>query len=113
MNKNAKNILTLFLSCLLIVSCKTVDLERQAEPEISGDASLKSVEDEKERNEKEMHEYLIQEELKVQDIAPTVVYVEKPVYVPASDKKENAKRVAGIDAARASQESATIIPENY
>ena len=80
MNKNAKNILTLFLSCLLFVSCKTVDLERQAEPEISGDASLKSVEDEKERNESEMHEYLIQEELKVQDIAPTVVYVEKPVY---------------------------------
>ena len=113
MNKNAKNILTLFLSCLLIVSCKTVDLERQAEPEISGDQSLKSVEDEKERNESEMHEYLIQEELKVQDIAPTVVYVEKPVYVPASDKKESTKRLAGIDAARASQESATIIPENY
>lgn len=113
MDKNAKNILTLFMASLLFVSCKTVDLERQTEPRISGDESLKSAEDEKERNEKEMHEYLIQEELKVQDIAPTVVYVEKPVYVPASDKKESAKRVAGIDAARASQERATIVPENY
>lgn len=113
MNGNAKNILTLFAAGLLFFSCKTLDLEKQVKPEISGDESLKSIEDEKERNEKELHEYLIQEELKVQDIAPTVVYVEKPVYVPASDRKENAKRVTGIDAARASQERATIVPENY
>lgn len=115
MNKTARNILTLFTAgfLLLVVSCQTVDLEKQAEPETSGDGSIKSVEDEKERNENEMHEYLIQEEVKVQDIAPTVVYVEKPVYVPANDKKESEKRVSGLDAAKASQEKSTIKPEGY
>jgi len=113
MEKFAKNILTLFTAGLLFVSCQTVDLEKQVEPEASGDETLKSLDEEKERNEAEMHEYLIQEEVKVQDIEPIVVYIEKPVYVPADSKKEIEKKIVGIDAAKASQEKSTIKPENY
>ncbi|MCM1322211.1 MAG: TrbG/VirB9 family P-type conjugative transfer protein [Bacteroides sp.] len=115
MKKNVKNISIVFTVNLLFVfvSCQTVDLEKQIEPKISGDETLKSLENEKERNEEEMHEYFIQEEVKVQDIAPTVVYIEKPVYVPFGTGKEREKKDTGIEASKASLEKATIKPENY
>ena len=110
-----KKIYILFGIILLSVisGCKTVDLEKTSTPVAEGDDTLHSLEAEEERNEEELHEYLIQEELKVQDIEPTVVYIEKPVYVPYDNGKADVKRTQGIEAAKASIEKSTIKPENY
>ena len=55
----------------------------------------------------------LKEELKVQDIEPIVVYVEKPVYVPYNNVKSEIKKIQGIDAAKESVEKSTIKPEHY
>lgn len=103
---------TVFL--LVIFGCKSVDLEKSSLPNIEGDESFESLEDEKNQNKKEMHEYLVQEELKVQDIEPTVVYIEKPVYVPYSDGKNYLEeKKQGVAAAKESLKKAVIKPENY
>lgn len=99
---------------VLFFGCKTVDLEKEIEPEVTKDVSLKSIDDEIEQNEKELKKYLIEEEMKVQDIEPIVVYVEKPVYVsekfnPITEKE----RVKGTAAAKQSEKQATIKPENF
>ena len=99
---------------LMFIGCKTVDLEKMAEPRFEGDKTLQSLSEEEERNEKEMHDLLVAEEMKVQDIEQTVVYVEKPVYIPeskASDK--DFKRLSGFDAAKDSIKIATKKPEHY
>lgn len=102
------------LTITMLAGCKTVDLEKVSLPETETEEVYKSLEDEKEQNEKEMHDFLVQEELKVQDIEPTVVYVEKPVYVPYSDdEKDIIKKKQGIDAARESLEKSTVKPEHY
>ena len=94
------------------VSCKTTDLEKDSDTEIQGDETIKSKEAEEEQNEEELHEYLIEEELKVQDIEPTIIYIDKPVYVPAKDY-EDEKKLKGYDAVWDSQSKSTITPENY
>ncbi len=101
--------------CLFIVTgCKTVDLEESSLPNIEGDESIKSVEAEEEQNEQEIHEYLIQEELKVQDIEPTVVYIEKPVYVPYVDtKSQTIEKKQGLEAVKDSLKQSVIKPEHY
>ena len=110
-----KKIYLLFGIIILSVlsGCKTVDLEKTSTPVVEGDETLHSQEAEEERNEEELHEYLIQEELKVQDIEPTVVYIEKPVYVPYENGKADVKKTQGIEAAKESIEKSTIKPENY
>ncbi|MBR1640630.1 MAG: TrbG/VirB9 family P-type conjugative transfer protein [Treponema sp.] len=111
--KNIKLLFALVLSITLF-ACKTVDLEKSSVPYSEGDESFKSIEDEQEENEKELHEYLVQEELKGQDIEPTVVYIEKPVYVPYSDgKMEVVEKKQGIEAAKESLKVSVIKPENY
>ena len=106
-------ILGIIFSCTFY-GCKTVDLEKAAIPETERDDAFKSLDEEAEQNEQELHEYLIQEELKVQDIEPTVIYIEKPVYVPYSDsKKETVERKQGVEAAKESLKQAVIQPENY
>ena len=74
---------------VFLFGCKTVDLETMSSPSIENDNSIQTVED-----EKEMHEYLVQEELKIQDVEPTVIYIEKPVYVPYEEKTEVKKVMA-------------------
>ena len=96
----------------VLTGCKTVDLEKQSLPSVEGDKSFKSLEDEKEQNEKEMHDYLVQEELKVQDIEPTVVYIEKPVYVPY-EKTNLPEKKTGTAATKESLDKAVQTPENY
>ena len=60
-----------------------------------------------------MHEYLVEEELKIQDIEPTVIYIEKPVYVPYEENTTEIEKKIGTDATKASLEKAIIKPENY
>ena len=104
-------LVSLLLLCP-IVSCKTTDLENDSDTTVQGDETIKSKEAEEEQNEEELHQYLIEEELKVQDIEPTVIYIDKPVYVPSKDYEEE-KKLKGYDAVWDSQSKATINPENY
>ena len=110
-----KKIIGIILASFVVFAgCKTVDLEKTTLPNVEGDKNLKSIEAEEEQNEKELHEYLVQEELKVQDIEPTVVYIEKPVYIPYADEKnKDVKKVTGVDAAKESLEKSVIKPEHY
>ena len=104
-------LVSLLLLCP-IVSCKTTDLENDSDTTVQGGETIKSKEAEEEQNEEELHQYLIEEELKVQDIEPTVIYIDKPVYVPSKDYEEE-KKLKGYDAVWDSQSKATITPENY
>ena len=73
-----------------------------------------SIEEEEQLNEADERNYLIEEELKVQDVAETVVYVEKPVYIPEEKASKNDYvRKSGVDAVTESQKVATQSPENY
>lgn len=62
-------------------------------------------------NQIESDEWEAQERLKEQDIENTVVYVEKPVYVPEQDKPEPPKK--GKDAVKASTEGSIKEPEKF
>lgn len=96
---------------LLLSGCKTVDFDNTTpkEKELS-DESVKNLEDEQKKNEEEILEYQIQEELKEIDIEKSVVYVEKPVYYPV---EEYEKRPAGKDAAKKSLENAVQVPQKF
>ncbi len=107
-------IVGLILALFAILSCKTVDLETMTETDARGDETIASAAEEAEKNEKEIHELLIAEEMKVQDIEQTVVLVERPVYLPEEKKSEtDIKRLTGTDATKASEERATKSPERY
>ncbi len=104
----------LIFSSLAILSCKTVDLETFTETDAEGDGTISSAAEEAEKNEEELHGLLIAEEMKVQDIESTVVFVESPVYVPAEkEAATDIKRLSGTDATKASEERATRRPEHY
>lgn len=62
-------------------------------------------------NQIESDEWEAQERLKEQDIESTVVYVEKPVYVPEQDKPAAPKK--GKDAVKASTEGSIKEPEKF
>lgn len=74
-----------------------------------------TIEEEEHLNEADERNFLTQEELKVQDVEETVVYVDRPVYVP--EEKENPandkKQLSGYDAVTDSQKRATQKPEHY
>lgn len=115
-NSKSKNIVIFFILAAinLYFGCKTVDLEKQVKPETTGDKTIKTPEQEKEKNEKELHDYLIAEEVKVQDIEPTVVYIEKPVYIPSdSPDVTQEKKIDGVEASKASEKQSIIKPEHY
>lgn len=106
----------LFLQACMqtFIGCKTVDLEKKIEPKFEGDKTLRSLNEEEEQNEKEMHALLVAEEMKVQDMEPTVIYVEKPVYIPESKASdEDFKKLSGFDAVKDSIKASTKTPEHY
>lgn len=107
------NVFYLILVVLSFISCKSVDLENRTIPDTKAEKEFNSVKEEEEANESEIREFLIQEELKVQDIEPTIVYIEKPVYVPYDEHVKETKRSKGVDAVKSSLEQSTIKPENY
>ena len=102
------------LCSLLFASCATtVEMGRPNEFESSSNAA--SLEEELENNEKEERGFLVQEELKVQDVQETVVFVDRPVYIPEekSNTATERKNRTGVDAVNDSQKKATQKPENY
>ena len=77
--------------------------------------SGESLEEEEQKNESELKGFYVQEELKVQDVEDTIVYVDRPVYVPEQKDVPELERSnkTGYDAAVESQKRATKSPERY
>ena len=93
----------------MIFGCKTVDLEQ---PQVVAESSHGNIEQEREANELEIQEYLVEERLKEVDIEKTVVYVEKPVYYPA-DEKLDKPTLTGKAAAQESTKSSMQTPSKW
>ena len=73
-----------------------------------------TLEEEIQKNETDEKNLLTREELKVQDVEDTVVYVDRPVYIPESKASESdIKKLSGYDAVTESQKRATKKPEHY
>lgn len=108
-----KILMILGTGMIMFSACSTTQnlgMTNDFEPESRGN----SIEEEEQLNEADERNYLIEEELKVQDVAETVVYVEKPVYIPEEKASKNDYvRKSGVDAVTESQKVATQSPENY
>ena len=101
------------LAAMLFAACSTTQNLGVPNAFIS-ESTAPSLEEELQQNENDENNILIQEELKVQDVENTVVYVDRPVYVPeAKESENNIKKLSGIEAVKDSQKRATIKPENY
>ena len=101
------------MAAILFAACSTT--QNLGSPnEFKPESTAASLEEEEQLNETDENNYLIQEEVEVQDVENTVVYVDRPVYVPESKKSDNDyKRLSGIEAVTDSQKRATQKPENY
>ena len=87
---------------LLIVSCKTVDLEPKNEIVQAPVPEL----------EKKSEEEVAIEELQATvEVQNQIVYVERPVYVPEPEKAE--KRLTGVESVQKTTEDGTIKPVDY
>ena len=104
---------------LLLSACNTTkDMEAMYEEETKAETEqteAKSEEEAEQMNEAEMKGIFITEEAKVQDIENTVVYVDRPVYIPADkdDPKLEKGNKTGYDAVVESQKRSTMQPELY
>ena len=109
----------IFLTAFLLFSCNTTkDMEAMYEEETRAEqekTEAKSEEEQEQINDAEMKKIYIAEEAKVQDIENTVVYIDRPVYIPAEerDKKLEKGNQTGLDAVNESQKRSTIKPELY
>ena len=99
---------------VMLTSCTTTrNMERPND--FVTESRGNSIEEEEQLNEADENNFLTREELKVQDIEETVVFVDRPVYVPeetdnpATDKK----MLTGIEAVTDSQKRAIQKPEHY
>ena len=79
------------------------------------ESECNSIEEEQQLNETDERNFMTTEELKVQDIESTVVYVERPVYIPEQkdNKATDVKKLSGHDAVTESQKKAIQSPESY
>lgn len=113
--KFIKYVFIVCLGTLFLSSCTTVKDLEENENSFEEESSAESLEDEEDQNKKEVKEYLLYEELKVQDIEDTVIYVDRPVYVPydSTSSSTDYKKVSGYDASVESLKKAVVKPENY
>lgn len=99
------------VAILVFIGCKSVEFNEitPVKSELNDD-SIKNLKDEQKKNEEEILEYQVQEELKEIDIEKSVVYVEKPVYYPV---EEYEKRPEGKEATRQSLDNAVQVPQKF
>lgn len=101
-------------ACLAAAGCSsTRDFEKEILVESNGEkiSYAKNRRQEAAMNQIESDEMEAQERLKELDIDRTIVYVEKPVYVPEQEQPEPAKK--GKDAVKASTEGAIQQPQKF
>ena len=118
--RNFKRYVTgIFIAMAFLTACNTTkDMEAMYEEETKAETEqteAKSEEEAEQMNEAEMKGIFITEEAKVQDIENTVVYVDRPVYIPADkdDPKLEKGNKTGYDAVVESQKRSTTQPELY
>lgn len=105
-----KKIILINLFVVLFFSCRTVE-------DLQGTININQEIDEQklQQSEEELKDgYFIVDEFDVKDVKKTVVYVDKPVYIP-EEKKSNTdyKKEVGYAAAKSSLEKSIIKPEHY
>lgn len=109
----------IFLAGFLLLSCNTTkDMEAMYDEETNEETpktEIKNEEEQEQINEAEMKGIFIKEEAKVQDVENTVVFVDRPVYIPSdkSDPKLDKGYKTGYDAVAESQKRSTMSPELY
>lgn len=109
----------IFLAGFLLLSCNTTkDMEAMYDEETNEETpktEIKNEEEQEQINEAEMKGIFIKEEAKVQDVENTVVFVDRPVYIPSdkSDPKLEKGYKTGYDAVAESQKRSTMSPELY
>lgn len=103
-------ILIIIVIIISLISCKTVDLE--VINELENEEKLNETDINENNIKNEEIDLLIAEEMKIQDVEETIVYVEKPVYVPYKENNTD-KKVTGIDAVKKSNTTSIIKPEHY
>lgn len=115
-------LLLLILFNCSFVSCKsTQDLEKMQSEDFQSEIENASIETnltEEEieaQNESELKGYLVAEEMKTVDVEDTVVFIERPVYIPYEqrDKSMEKGNETGYDAVAKALRIATVTPEQY
>lgn len=102
----------LFIS-VLFTACQSVDFEKTMSTDIGKEGSeFKNREAEEKNNYDKVQEYLIQERLKEIDIPKTVVYIEKPVYYPATVASDRPTKT-GKEAAKESTAQSIQVPSQW
>jgi type IV secretion system protein VirB9 len=103
----------LLLSLGILSSCRTVHFDATASEEpFEREEGIRSREDEEKRNERELLDITVEEELKEVDVEKTVIYVDRPVYSPKQE--EEPPRPAGAaEAVRESTGAAIQVPLKY
>lgn len=109
-----KLVISVFTVFLLFTGCTSVDFEKKLGSEVEKESSSEysTIEDEQKATYDEVQEYLIQEKIKEVDIPKTVVYVEKPVYYPATQESDR-PNLKGKEAAKASTDSSIQQPSQF
>lgn len=118
-DRHVSVLIKIFFASFLLISCNTTkDMEAMYDEETKVEQKetvVKSEEELEQMNEAEMKGIFIQEEAKVQDVENTVVFVDRPVYIPADKSDPNLEKgnKIGYDAVTESQKRSTISPELY
>jgi len=108
-----KTILFIPMAAMLFAACTTTQ-SLENPNDFKEESAAGTLEEEKVLNQEEVDGYLIHEELKVQDIPNTVLYIEQPVYIPEDKASDNDyKKLSGVEAVNDSLKRATQTPENY
>ncbi len=108
-----KTILFIPMAAMLFAACTTTQ-SLENPNDFKEESTAVTLEEEKALNQEEVDGYLIHEELKVQDIPNTVLYIEQPVYIPEDKASDNDyKKLSGVEAVNDSLKRATQTPENY
>lgn len=103
----------IILGCVLLsvfFSCKTVE-DLQGKIDVNQELN----EQELQQSEEELKDgYFVVEEFNVDEVKETVVYIDRPVYIP-EDKasKTDLKKEIGYEAAKSSLEKSIVKPEHY
>lgn len=108
-----KTILFIPMAAMLFAACTTTQ-SLENPNDFKEESTAGTLDEEKVLNQEEVDGYLIHEELKVQDIPNTVLYIEQPVYIPEDKASDNDyKKLSGVEAVNDSLKRATQTPENY
>ena len=101
------------MAAMLFAACTTTQ-SLENPNDFKEESTAGTLDEEKVLNQEEVDGYLIHEELKVQDIPNTVLYIEQPVYIPEDKASDNDyKKLSGVEAVNDSLKRATQTPENY